>query len=155
MTRPGIEPGLQPWKGRVLTAWPSSLILLLLTTSFLLSSRFLLKAPRVGLEPTTHRLTADCSTTELSRIIFESGNHLLSQAASHQVSSAVYVLTIVFGMETGVPHRRIITRYSFLIYSLSSPLLGLPAFLPCTLCTLSRLSLIIRFLNISYTFKTE
>ena len=114
-----------------------------------------IKAPRVGLEPTTHRLTADCSTTELSRIIFESGNHLLSQAASHQVSSAVYVLTIVFGMETGVPHRRIITRYSFLIYSLSSPLLGLPAFLPCTICTLSRLSLIIRFLNISYTFKTE
>ena len=28
-----------------------------------------IKAPRVGLEPTTHRLTADCSTTELSRNI--------------------------------------------------------------------------------------
>ena len=27
MTRPGIEPGLQPWKGRVLTAWPWGLIL--------------------------------------------------------------------------------------------------------------------------------
>ena len=28
-----------------------------------------LKAPRVGLEPTTTRLTAECSTIELSRII--------------------------------------------------------------------------------------
>ena len=27
------------------------------------------KAPRVGFEPTTHRLTAGCSTAELSRII--------------------------------------------------------------------------------------
>ena len=27
------------------------------------------KAPRVGLEPTTPRLTAECSTIELSRII--------------------------------------------------------------------------------------
>ena len=53
MTRPGIEPGLQPWKGRVLTAWPSGHIY---------------KAPRVGFEPTTLRLTAGCSTAELSRI---------------------------------------------------------------------------------------
>ena len=30
---------------------------------------FILTAPRVGLEPTTTRLTAECSTIELSRII--------------------------------------------------------------------------------------
>ena len=30
----------------------------------------LFKTPRVGLEPTTTRLTAECSTIELSRIIF-------------------------------------------------------------------------------------
>ena len=29
-----------------------------------------LVTPQVGLEPTTHRLTADCSTTELLKIIF-------------------------------------------------------------------------------------
>ena len=49
-------------------------------------------APRVGFEPTTLRLTAGCSTAELSRTI-KSGNHLLSQAVASQVPSAVYVLT--------------------------------------------------------------
>ena len=48
VTRPGIEPGIPPWKGGVLTAWPTGHDMKL--------------APRVGLEPTTDRLTADCST---------------------------------------------------------------------------------------------
>ena len=52
MTPTGFEPVLPPWKGDVLTAWPWSHI-----------------TPRVGLEPTTTRLTAECSTIELSRII--------------------------------------------------------------------------------------
>ena len=30
---------------------------------------FIKTTPQVGLEPTTNRLTADCSTTELSRIV--------------------------------------------------------------------------------------
>ena len=47
MTRTGIEPVLPPWKGGVLTAWPTG------------------QTPQVGLEPTTDRLTADSSTTEL------------------------------------------------------------------------------------------
>ncbi len=38
-----------------------------------------------------------------------SGDHLFSRAVSHQVSSAAYVLTIVFGMGTGVSHKRIAT----------------------------------------------
>jgi hypothetical protein len=29
----------------------------------------MVRSPRVGFEPTTNRLTVDCSTTELSRII--------------------------------------------------------------------------------------
>ena len=41
---------------------------------------------------------------------FQSGSHLLSHAVSSIVSSAVYVLTIVFGMRTGVSHKRIATR---------------------------------------------
>ena len=53
VTPTGIEPVLPPWKGDVLTAWPRSLIFK--------------KTPRVGLEPTTPRLTAVCSTIELSR----------------------------------------------------------------------------------------
>ena len=48
MTPTGLEPVLPPWKGGVLTAWPRGLM-----------------APQVGLEPTTDRLTADSSTTEL------------------------------------------------------------------------------------------
>ena len=40
----------------------------------------------------------------------KSGIHLLSHAVSSIVSSAAYVLTIVFGMYTGVSHKRIATR---------------------------------------------
>ena len=38
------------------------------------------------------------------------GNHLLSRSVSRQVPSAAYVLTIVFGMGTGVSHKRIATE---------------------------------------------
>ena len=41
---------------------------------------------------------------------YKSGSHLLSRVVTNQVPSAVYVLTIVFGMGTGVTHRRIATR---------------------------------------------
>ena len=68
VTPTGIEPVLPPWKGDVLTAWPRSHIYFLkeLTCKKLLQVAF---TPRVGLEPTTLRLTAECSTIELSRII--------------------------------------------------------------------------------------
>ena len=78
------------------------------------------KAPRAGFEPATHRLTAGCSTAELSRIM-DSGDHLFSQAASHQVSSAACVLTIVFGMGTGVSHKRIATGNFLLFQAPSKP----------------------------------
>ena len=76
-----------------------------------------------GLEPSTSRLSGVRSNllsykpiydqpffvVHLTLIFFliESGTHLFSRAVSHQVSSAVYVLTIVFGMGTGVSHKRI------------------------------------------------
>ena len=41
--------------------------------------------------------------------LLDSGDHLLSQAASHQVPSTAQVLTVVFGMGTGVSPKRIIT----------------------------------------------
>ena len=40
----------------------------------------------------------------------ESGTHLLSHAVSSIVPSAAYVLTVVFGMGTGVSHKRIDTK---------------------------------------------
>ena len=40
---------------------------------------------------------------------FKSGTHLLSHTVTSIVPSAAYVLTIVFGMGTGVSHRRIAT----------------------------------------------
>ena len=71
-------------------------------------------APQVGLEPTTLRLTAECSAIELLRnvqmlqrllypcsILLESGDDLLSRAVSSQVPSACGGLTSVFGMGTG------------------------------------------------------
>ena len=69
-----------------------------------------LYAPQVGLEPTTLRLTAECSAIELLRIIgaddlssapLESGDDLLSRAVASQVPSARRGLTSVFGMGTG------------------------------------------------------
>ena len=44
---------------------------------------------------------------------FWSGSHLLSHTVSSIVSSAVWVLTIVFGMCTGVSPKRIATRIVF------------------------------------------
>ena len=70
-------------------------------------------APQVGLEPTTLRLTAECSAIELLRNmavvvqfllynhLLESGSDLLSRAVSSQVPSALRGLTSVFGMGTG------------------------------------------------------
>ena len=57
-------------------------------------------APQVGLEPTTTRLTAECSAIERLRIM-ESGSDLSSRAVSSQVLSALESLTSVFGMGTG------------------------------------------------------
>ena len=61
-------------------------------------------APQVGLEPTTDRLTADSSTTEL----LWNKNKIISLAASYscgtsvQLPSALESLTTVFDMGTGV-----------------------------------------------------
>ena len=63
-------------------------------------SVLLFLAPRVGFGPTTLRLTAGCSTAELTRNM-KCGNSLSSRAVSSQVLSAQLSLTSVFGMETG------------------------------------------------------
>ena len=61
-------------------------------------------APRAGFEPATLRLTAGCSTVELSRnkLKLKPGNGLLSRGVTTQVPSALEGLTAVFGMGTGV-----------------------------------------------------
>ena len=68
----------------------------------------ILPAPQEGLEPTTLRLTAECSAIELLRQkvdvtppYLESGGDLLFRAVSSQVPSALKGLTSVFGMGTG------------------------------------------------------
>ena len=48
--------------------------------------------------------------SQLSYAPIDSGIHLLSHVVSNIVSSAAYVLTFVFGMWTGVSHKRIDTR---------------------------------------------
>ena len=70
-----------------------------------------------GLEPPTSRLSGVRSNQLSYKPIFfyKSGSHLLSHAVSSIVPSAAYVLTIVFGMRTGVPHKRIATRILYLI----------------------------------------
>ena len=74
------------------------------------STFFAKKMGSSGLEPPTSRLSGARSNRLSYEPILFSGNHLLSQAVSHQVSSAACVLTNVFEMGTGVSHKRIITR---------------------------------------------
>ena len=47
-------------------------------------------------------------------IKFVAGSHLLSHTVSSAVPSAAYVLTVVFGMGTGVSHKRITTGKFFI-----------------------------------------
>ena len=62
-----------------------------------------------GLEPPTSRLSGARSNRLSYEPLLDSGSHLLSRAVSSQVSSAACVLTVVFGMGTGVSHKRIAT----------------------------------------------
>jgi hypothetical protein len=48
-------------------------------------------APKVGLEPTTDRLTADCSTIELSRI-----NEIVNTDTINYCNSFVKTLDVLF-----------------------------------------------------------
>ena len=84
-----------------------------------------------GLEPPTSRLSG-VRSNRLSYKPIESGIHLLSHAVSSIVPSADQVLTVVFGMGTGVTPRRIATGN----IQLFSQLMGLSGLEPPT----SRLS---------------
>ena len=55
-------------------------------------------------------LPSDLTPSVLKSFFKEPGSHLLSHAVSSIVPSAVQVLTIVFGMGTGVSPGRIATR---------------------------------------------
>ena len=61
-----------------------------------------------GLEPPTSRLS-DVRSNQLSYKPVNSGSRLLCHIVSNAVPSAVQVLTVVFGMGTGVSPARIAT----------------------------------------------
>ena len=66
---------------------------------------------RLFYQPVETKITFDLKS--LVNFFFKkSGTHLLSHIVSNIVSSAAYVLTVVFGMGTGVSHRRIGTGIS-------------------------------------------
>ena len=79
-------------------------------------SKFFKSMGLSGLEPPTSRLSG-VRSNQLSykpiKTLKNSGSHLLSHAVSSIVSSAAYVLTVVFGMGTGVSHKRIATGKFF------------------------------------------
>ncbi len=56
----------------------------------------------------------------IKRFFKEPGSHLLSHAVSSIVPSAAQVLTIVFGMGTGVSPERIATRKGVIKFSLGN-----------------------------------
>ena len=76
-----------------------------------------------GLEPPTSRLSG-VRSNQLSYKPLKFGSHLLSHAVTSIVPSAAWVLTIVFGMGTGVSPRRIATKISR--YHAALPALGNP-----------------------------
>jgi hypothetical protein len=59
-------------------------------------------APQVGFEPTTTRLTAECSTTELLRNKLKTKRRSTLTGGNPQLPSTLKSLTAVFGMGTGV-----------------------------------------------------
>ena len=65
-----------------------------------------------GLEPPTSRLSGVRSNLLSYKPILNlnSGGHLLSRTVSSEVPSAAWVLTVVFGMGTGVAPMRIAAR---------------------------------------------
>ena len=65
-----------------------------------------------GLEPPTSRLSGVRSNRLSYKPIFffKFGGHLLSHTVTSAVPSAAWVLTIVFGMGTGVTPKRIATK---------------------------------------------
>ena len=66
-----------------------------------------------GLEPPTSRLSGVRSNRlsyKPSYFFKEFGSHLLSHTVTSAVPSAAWVLTIVFGMGTGVSPKRIATE---------------------------------------------
>ena len=60
-------------------------------------------------------LLARQALSQLSYTPRKSSSHLLSRTVSSKVPSAAYVLTIVFGMRTGVSHKRIVTKKLYCI----------------------------------------
>ncbi len=70
-------------------------------------------APQVGLEPTTDRLTADSSTTELLRNnkIDAAWQRPTLTGTKFQLPSALRSLTSVFGMGTGVTFSPLLPDY--------------------------------------------
>ena len=81
-----------------------------------------------GLEPPTSRLSGVRSNQLSYKPSYNSGSHLLSHTVSSAVPSAAWVLTIVFGMGTGVSPKRIATRNFLSIDNptVKQPLLILP-----------------------------
>ena len=63
-------------------------------------------------------------------LFLNSGIHLLSHAVSSIVPSAAYVLTVVFGMGTGVSHMRINTRNLLASFLKDSTVSKTPTLLP-------------------------
>ena len=70
----------------------------------------LLSASGDGEIRTLDPLLARQVLSQLSYTPMDPGIHLLSHIVSNIVPSAAYVLTVVFGMGTGVSHKRIDTR---------------------------------------------
>ena len=70
-------------------------------------------------------------------ILFWSGSHLLSHTVTSIVSSAAFVLTIVFGMWTGVSQKRIATRSILSYIARSNPLDSAPLHLAVRLRRIS------------------
>ena len=84
-------------------------------------------APRVGLEPTTTRLTAECSTIELSRIIFSWVQVTISEIL-HSIPLLIYTMHFLTGLLLPCPQNRTLNCFSLFSTSASLTFLTLHPF---------------------------
>ena len=92
-------------------------------TGFIFVSVFFESVGSSGLEPPTSRLSGVRSnrlsyepSDQSVFSFFNSGGHLFSHIVSNIVPSAAWVLTVVFGMRTGVTPKRIATGNISVLY---------------------------------------
>ena len=109
------------WHSSVITYTNLFVYLITGETSFHSTALLIGLARRIVVHPCQYLFLTSAADLPLP-FSFKFGGHLLSHTVSSAVPSAVWVLTIVFGMGTGVTPRRIATKKAWVLSEVFSSL---------------------------------